>query len=41
MQYDRDDIDYFQSSVRDSLFLMLWVSLATLFSVGIILFIAL
>jgi len=41
MQYDRDDVDYFQMSVRDSLFLMLWVSMATLFGVGIILSVAL
>lgn len=41
MKYDRDDVDYFQMSVRDSLFLMLWVSLATLFGVGIVLSLAL
>lgn len=41
MKYDRDDVDYFQMSVRDSLFLMLWVSLATLFGVGIVLALAL
>lgn len=41
MKYDREDMDYFGMSVRDSLLTMVWVSLATLFAVGIILSIAL
>lgn len=38
---DNEDIDYFSMTVRDSLSLMLWVSVGTLCAVGAVLALAL
>lgn len=41
MTGNNEDIDYFNMSVRDSLSLMLWTSVFTLCTVGLILAVAL
>jgi hypothetical protein len=38
---DKDDVDYFAMTIRESLSLMFWTSFATLLAVGAILALAL